>query len=232
MSDNLKLIPKQYAGYYAADQVTDGMIVGLGTGSTVAFTMEHLAERIKSGLKISGIPTSLQTAIKARNLGIPLTTLEENDVIDLTIDGADQVDPIFNLIKGRGAAHVRERCIAELSKKLFIVVDESKLVEKLSGPVPVEVVPFALPVAIRRLTDIGGNPLIREGVKKDGPVFSDNGNIILDCHALDITNPKELQYQLNNIPGIVGCGIFAEYSDKTTVIIGINDGYKVIKPKR
>ncbi len=220
MSSSDPVSAKQRAGCYAADLVMDGMVVGLGTGSTVAFTMDRLAERIRDGLQIIGIPTSLQTGMKARARGIPLAGLDDVSRIDITIDGADQVDPMFNLIKGRGAAHLRERCIADASDRLVIVIDDSKMCDRLTGPVPLEVVPFAVSHVQRRLVALGGVPVVREGVQKDGPVISDNGNIILDCGGLDLSDPLGMECILNNIPGVVGCGIFAEFGKRMSVIIG------------
>jgi len=223
--------PKENAGYRAAEYVRDGMIVGLGTGSTVAYTMDRLAERIKSGLQITGVPTSIQTAMKARERGIPLASLDDVSRIDITIDGADQIDPSLRLIKGRGAAQVRERCVADASGRLIIVADTTKLCDQLSGPVPVEVIPFALGHVIRRLEGMGGSVVVREGVKKDGPVLSDNGNIILDYHSGPIDNPQVLEAEINNIPGVVGCGIMAEFSEIMTVIIGECDDCRILGNK-
>lgn len=220
--------PKENAGYKAAEYVRDGMIVGLGTGSTVAFTMDRLAERIKGGLRITGVPTSIQTAMKARERGIPLASLDDVSQIDLTIDGADQIDPSLMLIKGRGAAQVRERCVADASKRLIIVADSSKLCDQLSGPVPVEVIPFALGHVTRKLEQMGGVVVVRDGVKKDGPVLSDNGNIILDYHSGPIKDPQALESEINNIPGVVGCGIMAEFSGIMTVIVGENDDCRIL----
>lgn len=220
--------PKENAGFRAAEYVKDGMTVGLGTGSTVAYTMDRLAEKIKGGLRIIGVPTSIQTAMKARERGIPLASLDDVTEIDLTIDGADQIDPSLRLIKGRGAAQVRERCVADASNRLIIVADASKLCDQLTGPVPVEVIPFALGHVIRRLETMGGSVVVRDGVKKDGPVLSDNGNIILDYHSGPIDDPQGLETEINNIPGVVGCGIMAEFSNMMTVIIGENDDCRIL----
>lgn len=220
--------PKQNAGFKAAEYIRDGMVVGLGTGSTVAFTMDRIAEMIQGGLQITGVPTSVQTVMRARQRAIPLVSLDDADQIDLTVDGADQIDPALRLIKGRGAAHVRERCVADASKRLIIVADESKLVPRLCGPVPVEVIPFALGHVIRRLEQSGGKAVVREGEKKDGPVFSDNGNIILDYQSGPIEDPLALETVINNIPGVVGCGIFAEYSSRTTVVVGEKEGCRIL----
>lgn len=211
---------KENAGCTAVDYIKDGMVIGLGTGSTVAYTMDKLAVLIKDGLTVTGVPTSIQTAMKARERGIPLASLDDVPWIDITIDGADQIDPSLRLIKGRGAAQVRERCVADASDRLIIVADESKLCNQLSGPVPVEVIPFAIAHVRRRLEAYGGSVVIRDGVKKDGPVFSDNGNIILDYHSGLIDDPVEMESFINNIPGVVGCGIMAEFVPITTVIVG------------
>ena len=146
---------KRAAGYKAADMVKDGMVVGLGTGSTVYFMIERLAGRVQKGLKISGIPTSFQTAIRAREAKIPLTSLDDNPVIDIAIDGADEVDPELRLIKGRGAALLREKCVAAAARKFVVVVDEAKVVPNLGAPVPVEVLPFAVTPVMEGLRKIG-----------------------------------------------------------------------------
>lgn len=211
---------KMAAGFRAADMVEDDMVIGLGTGSTVFYTIERLAVRIREGLKISGIPTSYQTAIRAREYGIPLTTLDDNPVIDLAIDGADEVDPHLNLIKGRGAAHTREKCVASAAFQFIVVVDEQKVVPRLTAPVPVEILPFALRPAMSQLREFGCLPKIREAVKKDGPVISDNGNFIVDCSFNTIDNPAELERALANIPGVIESGLFCNFTDKTTVIVG------------
>lgn len=220
---------KQRAGLKAAEYVTDGMVVGLGTGSTVAFTMARLKERIsQKEITIFGVPTSIQTMMRAGELGIPIIGPEQAKTIDLTIDGADQIDPQFCLIKGRGAAHVRERIIADASTRLIIVADPSKLCTKLTGPIPIEIIPFALSQVIKHLTQMGGAVVVREGVKKDGPVFSDNGNIILDYKPLVIPDPMQMEIAINMIPGVVSCGIFAEFTKKTTVIIGEETGPRIL----
>ena len=220
--------PKENAGRKAIDYIKDGMVIGLGTGSTVAYTMDHLAVLIKEGLQITGVPTSIQTAMKARERGIQLASLDDVPWIDVTIDGADQIDPEFRLIKGRGAAQVRERCVADASDRVIIVADESKLFNQLTGPVPVEVIPFALGHVIRRFEAYGGSVVVRDGVKKDGPVFSDNGNIIVDYHTGPIADPLEMESFINNVPGVVGCGIMAEFSSIITVIVGEPDGCRIL----
>ena len=144
----------------------------------------------RDGLQITGIPTSFQTALRAREAGIPLTTLDDNPVIDIAVDGADEVDPKLRLIKGRGAAHLREKCVAAAAKHFVVVVDEQKVVKKLgAAAVPVEVLPFAIMPVLDQLRGLGCVPVIREAVKKDGPVITDNGNFIVDCTFADIENP-------------------------------------------
>ncbi len=220
---------KQNAGYRAAGMVEDGMVVGLGTGSTVFFAMERLGERIATdGLSIAGVPTSYQAAIRARQYGIPLTSLDEHPELDIAIDGADQVDPALRLIKGRGAALLREKCVCDAAKKVLIVVDPTKMVDTLDAPVPVEVLPFASAGVFRRLTLLGADPVVREGVKKDGPVVTDNGNFILDCDFKAIADPGRLEAEIASIPGALECGLFCAYGEKITVIVGEGKGCRVV----
>lgn len=220
---------KRNAGYHAAGMVEDGMVVGLGTGSTVFFAMERLGERIAGeGLSIVGVPTSYQAAIRARRYGIALSSLDEHPVLDIAIDGADQVDPDLRLIKGRGAAHLREKCVCDAARKVVIVADQTKMVEALSAPVPVEVLPFALESVSRRLAALGASPILREGVKKDGPVITDNGNFIVDCDFGMIVEPESLETAIAAIPGALECGLFTAYKEKIWVIVGEEKGCRVI----
>ncbi len=220
MSDPV-VAAKRDAGVRAADMVKDGMVVGLGTGSTVFFAMERLGERIRTeGLQILGVPTSNQTAMRAEEYGIPLTTMTLHSELDLAIDGADQVDPAKRMIKGRGAAHLREKVVADAAKQFVVVIDAGKQVTGLDAAVPVEVLPFAYGSVARRLRELGGEPVMRNGVKKDGPVISDNGNYVIDCAFGAIADPAALEEAINNIPGVLGCGIFAHMINKTTVIVG------------
>ena len=220
---------RRAAGYKAADMIEEGMVVGLGTGSTVSFTIERLAERIKDGLEITGIPTSFQTALRAREAQIPLTTLDDYPVIDIAVDGADEVDPILRLIKGRGAALLREKCVATAAKRFIVVVDDQKLVKKLgTAAVPVEILPFAVTPVMAQLRGLRCVPIIREAVKKDGPVITDNGNFIADCSFEDIRNPENLEAELASIPGVAESGLFCGFVKKTTVIIGGQKKVKII----
>jgi ribose 5-phosphate isomerase A len=219
---------KRAAGYRAADLAEDGMVLGLGTGSTVFYALERLSCRIREGLQVRGIPTSYQTARRAIDYGIPLTTLDEEPVPDLVIDGADQVDACLFLIKGRGAALTREKCVADAGHRLLIVVDEQKVVRTLSAPVPVEVIPFAIRPVMTRLEGLGCIPSLREGIKKDGPVITDNGNFIVDCRFDRLDNPGELETTLSGIPGVIESGLFCSYTGKTTVIIGNTKKCKIM----
>jgi ribose 5-phosphate isomerase A len=220
---------KRNAGYQAADMVEDGMIVGLGTGSTVYFMIERLSSRVRDGLRVSGIPTSYQTAFRAREYGISLTTLDDNPTIDIAIDGADQVDPQFRLIKGRGAAHTREKCVAAAALRFVVVADEAKIVPALSGQVPVEVIPFAVQPVMNQLRGLGCLPVIREAVKKDGPIISDNGNFIVDCKFPEIHDPAGLEESIVSIAGVVESGLFTGFYNKTTVIVGGVKKCRVLK---
>ena len=220
---------KRAAGYKAADLVKNGMAIGLGTGSTVFFAMERLQERILAGLEIRGVPTSYQTAIRARDYGIPLTTLDEHPVLDLAIDGADQVDPRFRLIKGRGAAQTREKCVAAAARQFVVVVDTSKLVPCLNAPIPVEVLRFALSPVMAHLKTFGCVPVVREGLKKDGPVITDNGNFEIDCTFKEINNPEELEAAIAGIPGVIESGLFTKFTQKTQVIVGNEKKCRILK---
>jgi ribose 5-phosphate isomerase A len=230
-ADAVKVM-KQQVGKAAADRVQSGSIVGLGTGSTTAYAIQYLGDRIKSGelTDIKGIPTSFQASVLAKQYGIPLTTLDEVDRIHIAIDGADEVDPQKNLIKGGGAAHTREKVVDSLAELFIVVVDQSKIVTALGStfPVPVEVLPMAIAPVTRALEKLGGKPELRMGVKKDGPVITDQGNMVLDVTFASIPNPTELEKILNNIPGVLENGIFVGVTD--VVLIGeIQDGQPVVR---
>ena len=219
-ADPVKLM-KQEVGKAAADRVQSGSVVGLGTGSTTAYTIQFLGDRLKSGeLKdIVGIPTSFQAEVLAKQYGIPLTTLDATDHIDIAIDGADEVDPQRNLIKGGGAAHTREKIVDSLASQFIVVVDSSKLVDRLgsSFPVPVEVIPMAIAPVMRAIEKLGGKPELRMGVRKAGPVITDQGNMVIDVKFDTIDNPAELEKILNNIPGVLENGIFVGVTDLVLV---------------
>jgi len=217
--------PKQAAGECAAGLVEDGMVVGLGTGSTTAYAIKEIGRRVADGLDILGVPTSYQSAFLAAENGIPLTTLDEHPELDIDIDGADQIAG-FTVIKGGGAAHTREKIVALSSKKFVVVADESKCSDILSHPVPLEVLPFALKLAIKQVGKLGGKAELRMGVSKDGPVISDNGNFILDADFGKIDDPASLDEKLSQCCGIVEHGIFI---DVDAVYIGKKDGSVEIK---
>ncbi|WP_413160281.1 ribose-5-phosphate isomerase RpiA [Capilliphycus salinus ALCB114379] len=229
--DPVKLM-KQQVGKAAADRVQSGSIVGLGTGSTTAYTIQYLGERLQSGeLKdIKGVPTSFQASVLAKQYGIPLTTLDEIDHMDVAIDGADEVDPNKNLIKGGGAAHTREKIVDTLADQFIVVVDSSKLVEKLGSTflLPVEVLPLAITPVMQKIEKLGGKPTLRMGVKKAGPVITDQGNMVIDVKFDSIDNPAELEQTLNNIPGVLENGLFVGVAD--LILVGeIKDGKPLIR---
>ncbi len=218
---------KQIAGEKAVEYVKDGMVLGLGTGSTVYYTIVKLGEMVKEGLDIVGIPTSVQTERLARELGIRLSTLGEHPEIDLTIDGADEIDPNLNLIKGGGGALLREKIVASASKKEIIVADEGKLVGNLGERfhLPVEVVPFSYAVVMRELEAMNLRPVLR---KKDGKTYlTDNGNYILDCRTGIIEDPEKTETELNLVPGVVENGLFIKLTDMA--LIGTKKGVKEIR---
>lgn len=220
---------KQAAGRRAAELVEDGMTVGLGTGSTVFFTLQRLAERIKSeGISLRGVPTSVDTETKAREMGIPLATLDEVERIALTIDGADEIDGDYQMIKGGGGALLREKVVATISDRVVTVVGRDKLVERLGTTflLPVEVVPFARATVTRAIKALGGEPAVRLA-KPEQPFVTDNGNQILDVHGLEILDPPSLERDLNQITGVVTVGLFAQ-RPADLLIVGSDAGVKVI----
>jgi len=216
---------KEAAGRRAAEFVRDGMIVGLGTGSTVLFTLERLAQRIQlEQLSLRGVPTSLDTERKARSLGIPLVELSEASAIDLTLDGADEIDARLDMIKGGGGALLREKVVASLSQREVIVVDRSKVVERLGlrFPLPVEVVPFACAAVARRIAALGASSMLRLRNGRE-PFVTDNGNQILDCRFPGgIADPARLERTLDEIPGVVESGLFIGLAQ--VLVIGDENG--------
>jgi len=221
---------KKAAAEAAASLVEDGMVLGLGTGSTAAFFLDALGRRLaEDGLRVIGVPTSEQTASRARSLKIPLTSFAEHVLMDLTVDGADEVEvgTLF-LIKGHGGALLREKIVAASSKRLVIVADESKLVERLGSlvAVPVEVVRFGWQATGRSLTEIGGNPSLRLGADRK-PFLTDGGNYIMDCAFGPIANPKEIAHHLDHIVGAIEHGLFLGLAKE--VIVGGREGVKTLK---
>ena len=204
---------KRRAAESAVSTVEDGMTVGLGSGSTAAAAIRLLGERVADGLEVVGIPTSYQAADAARAAGVPLASLPDVDLIDITIDGADQVAD-GDLIKGGGASHTREKILAAASQRLAIVVDDSKVSDTLSAPVPVEALPMARGHVRGAIRDLGGAASLRTGDRKSGPVITDNGNVVLDCEYGEITDPTRLAAALAPIPGIVEHGLFVDLADE------------------
>jgi ribose 5-phosphate isomerase A len=198
--------------------VHDGDIVGLGTGSTAAYFVRLLGERVRAGLKIRGIPTGVETKDLAASLGIPLTTLDEFQQIDVTIDGADEVDPRLRLIKGGGGALLREKIVASASRKYVIIADSSKQVRRLGKfPLPVEVIPFAQALLARKIAALGASVRLRANSSGE-PFVTDEGHHILDCSFGQISNPKSLASELEGMPGVVEHGLFIGMAD--VVLIG------------
>jgi ribose 5-phosphate isomerase A len=220
---------KAAAGRKSLDFIEDGMVVGLGTGSTAKYAIEFLGERVRNGLKIRGIPTSNGSAELARSVGIPLITLDDVDAIDVTIDGADEVGPELELIKGGGGALLHEKIVATSSKRLVIVADQQKQVEYLGRfPLPVEVIKFAASPVKRTLQALGLNPGLRAGA--DGkPYLTDEGNFILDCKIGRILDPPALARSLKSITGVVEHGLFLGLA--SMVIIAGPSGTRLMGPK-
>jgi len=213
---------KQIVADAAIKEVKSDMIIGLGSGSTAALMIKSLSDEIRSGKlqNIVGVATSFQSEVLALELNIPLIDLSSVSRIDLAIDGADEVDPGFQLIKGGGACHVREKLVASKANKLLIVVDETKLVQNLneSFPLPVEVLPNAWKQVKEVISEMNGNSTLRMATKKAGPVVTDQGNLILDVLFDDgIKNPKKIEMTINNIPGVLENGLFIDLVDKVLV---------------
>ncbi|MBD1854851.1 MULTISPECIES: ribose-5-phosphate isomerase RpiA [Leptolyngbya] len=223
---------KQQVGYAAAAKVQSNSIVGLGTGSTTAYAIQAIGERLQSGdlQNIRGIPTSFQAIVLARQYGIPLVTLDEVEKIDIAIDGADEVDPQKNLIKGGGAAHTQEKIVDSLADQFIVVVDSGKLVDHLGSTflLPVEVLPMAVTPVMKAIEKLGGKPQLRMGVKKAGPVVTDQGNLVIDVKFDRIDQPAELEKTLNNLPGVLENGLFVGVAD--IIMVGeVKDGQPSVR---
>jgi ribose 5-phosphate isomerase A len=223
---------KERAALEAVKHIKDGYIIGLGSGSTAAYAIEEIGKIIKEkNWRILGVPTSYQAMRLAAQCGIRLTTLQEHPQLDLTIDGADQIDKELNLIKGMGGALTREKIVASASKRVLIVADERKLVQKLGTNhlVPIEVVPFAVSTVMLKIREMKGEPCLRETSGKVGPLVTDNGNFILDVDFGPIDVPSSLDAQLKCIPGVVETGIFAGMVD--IVYLGTKNAIRKLERK-
>ena len=220
MGNDLQAKIKSAVGQVVADMVEDGMVLGMGTGSTAARAIEAIGRRIQtSGLDVRGVATSFASERLARQWRIPLTTLDDDPDLDLAFDGADEVDGDLNLIKGRGAAHTREKVVAAAAKRFVVLVDESKRVDVLGSrmPLPVEVLPMAVAPVTRNLEALGGTVVLRQGINKDGPVVTDQGMWILDARFDAITDAARLDRQINNLPGVLDHGLFVSMASDVLV---------------
>jgi len=217
---------KRAAGESAAEAVDDGAVVGLGTGSTAAHAIRALGRRVDAGLDVRGVPTSFQSRELAREAGVPLVGLDEVARVDVAIDGADQVAG-FDAVKGGGAAHAREKIVDAAAERLHLVVDPSKEAETLSHPVPIEVLPDARTTVAAEVRALDGDPALRRAERKDGPVVTDNGNLVLDCDFGAIADPAALARDLSALPGAVEHGLFVGLAD--AVHVGAATGVSVRK---
>jgi ribose 5-phosphate isomerase A len=222
---------KKAAALKAVDFVRDGMVVGLGTGSTAKHVVAALGERVRTGMKLRGVPTSQETAMLARQSGITLIDSDNRWAIDVAIDGADQVDPQFNLIKGGGGALLKEKIVAASARQFVVVVDETKRVKVLGGsfPLPIEIIPFGWGSTAREIATLTGSPVVlreRNGV----PFKTEAGNMILDVHLARIEQPADMEIALNQIPGVVETGLFVGRTD--VLIVGTAAGTETHLAKR
>ncbi|QOR67790.1 ribose-5-phosphate isomerase RpiA [Cytobacillus suaedae] len=217
---------KKLVGERAAEYVQDGMTVGLGSGSTVYWTLKKLGEMIQQGMKVRGIPSSKRTEGWANEFGIPLIDFKDVDYLDIAIDGADEVDTNLNLSKGGGGSLLREKLVDDYARKLIIVVDQSKMVNQLGRfPLPVEIVPFGWEVTAERIAKLGCVPKLR---MNDHEIFvTNNGNYIVDCQFNTISDPGALHNQLKLLLGVVETGLFVNMTD--IVIVSGDDGIRVIE---
>jgi len=215
---------KKAAAVAAARLIESGMVVGVGTGSTLAFLIEELGRRVREeALRVVGVPTSFQSRVLCGKLGIPMRDMQDCDYLDLAIDGADEVDPRLNLIKGGGASHTREKIVAAMAKDFVGVVDESKLVPALGTTfaIPVEVLPAGLAYVQRALRAMGAEPVLRMApAAKDGPIVTDNGQLVLDVRFPPATDLRKADQHMHEIPGVMETGLFFDLASK--VLVGSN----------
>ena len=229
---------KENAALAALDFVEDGMVLGLGSGSTAEIFIERLGEKVAGGLKVQGVPTSQATAACAKENGVPLIDVDRAPKIHLTIDGADEVDPVFSLIKGGGACLLREKIIAYASDRMIVIIDNSKLVETLGAfPLPVEIDPFGMALtadqiyqALQKTGCEEGQVVLRQNAEGTGPLITDGGHYIVDCHCKVIPSPGETAHLLEKLPGVMEHGLFIDLAD--VVIVGEDDHARVMELSR
>ncbi|SFR35528.1 ribose-5-phosphate isomerase [Halogeometricum rufum] len=219
---------KRRAAERAAELVSSGATVGLGTGSTAAFAIRALGRAVADGADVRGVATSFASRELAREVGIPLVSLDEVSTVDVAIDGADQLDADLNLIKGGGAAHAREKIVDAMADRFVVVADPSKVTETLDRTVPLEVLPDARTAVAARVETLGGEATLRRADRKDGPVVTDNGNLVLDCAFGAVADPASLATDLSATPGVVEHGLFVGVADEAYV--GTDDGVDVRRP--
>jgi ribose 5-phosphate isomerase A len=216
---------KRLAGIEAARLVADGMVCGMGTGSTARFFIEEVGRRVREeGIRIFGVPTSFQSRLLCQQQGIPLRDAQDCRRIDLAVDGADEVDPDLNVMKGGGAAHTMEKLVAAMASQFVVIVDESKLVTRLGTTIdiPIEVILPALAYVSEAVTRLGGEPRLRMGTNKDGPVVTDNGHLVIDAKFGPDVDLREIDARLHRTPGVLETGLF--YNLAAKVLVGVSDG--------
>lgn len=219
---------KKIAGKKAAEYIQEGMIVGLGTGSTARYLVDKVGELVKGGLQIQAVSTSKATELQARELGIPLLDINEVDHIDLAIDGVDEIDKNFDAIKGGGGALFREKLVADLAKEVIWIMDESKLVDHLGKfPLPIEILPYGYKVIYKKLERYGLNPVMRKN--GDELFITDNGNYIVDLHLGVSADINEVKHKISSIVGVLETGLFLKMC--TRIIVGTDNGVKIIEVK-
>jgi len=227
MNEDKKRRKKEKAAESAASLIKDGMVVGLGSGSTAEIVIRRISDRIKEeGVEVLGVPTSLRTEMVAIECGIPVTSLFEHPFLDICIDGADQVDSQLNLIKGGWGSHTREKIVSYAAKKLVICVEEEKIVKQLNKPVPLEVLPYAVKIVERQVKELGGTSVLRAEGNRGGYFITENGNLIIDADFGVISNPAEMSGALSSVVGSVGHGIF---TNATEVHVGKEEEVKVLR---
>lgn len=219
---------KKIAGEKAVEYIKDGMILGLGTGSTAYYMINKVGELVEKGMKLKAVATSKSTEILAEELKIPLVLIDEVDKIDLAIDGVDEIDREFNAIKGGGGALFREKIVANLAKKVIWIMDDSKLVENIGEfPLPVEILPYGYKHTIKKLENYSLNPIIR--IKENKIFITDNGNYIVDLHIGKPINISDIYSKISRIPGVLEIGLFINMCN--FIIVGTNNEVKVIENK-